>query len=326
MRGRLYIALFFVFLIGSIPFLAFADTGTYQILDYRVKLTPRSDGTVEIEYYQKWQVTGGHIPWITIGTANSSYQIDQSKNSGNIRRIYSNNSSGWSGVRINLDKDYLPNETFEVGFTLIQSKLFYADKEHYKLDFTPGWYDRAVTERLVLTMHIFAPIDKVSAYPEPTKIDGQEITWEKLNLRKGKKFSVSVSFPRSYMPNVQTDTLRIKEKLSTKILARLKFLIILIPFASLILLSFIVNVINATVRGIKYSKSQGLYFSASSFKSALKSSGGGGGVGGRSSSCACACASCACACACAGGGGAGCSRKIVHTCPLCLAKNKLLQR
>jgi len=310
----------------GISLLGYADTGTYKILDYRVKLTPLSNGTVEMEYYQKWLVTGGHIPWITIGTANSSYQINQAKNRGNIRGIYSYNSSGWSGVRIDLDKDYLPNETFEVGFTLIQSKLFYADKDNYKLDFTPGWYDRAVTERLVVSVHIFAPIDKVSAYPEPTAIDGQEIIWEKLNLREGKKFSVSVSFPSTYMPSIQTDTLRIKKKLITKILSRLKFLIFLIPIAFVILLSFIVNVIKATVRGVKYSKSRGLYFSASSFKSALKSSSGGGGFGGRSSSCACACASCACACACAGGGGAGCSKKIGHSCPICANRKRIPQQ
>jgi len=214
-KGRIFLLFFFVFLYLCNPFCLYADTGTYQILDYTVKLTPRSNGSVEMEYYQKWLVTGGHIPWITIGTANASYQIDQSKNRGNIRRIYAYNSSNWSGVRIDLDKDYLPNETFEVRFSLVQSRLFYADEGNYRLDFTPGWYDRAVTDRLVVKMHIFAPIDRVTAHPTPTRIEGQEIIWQKLNLRKGKKFSVSVSFPRSYMPSVQTDTLRIKEKLRT---------------------------------------------------------------------------------------------------------------
>jgi hypothetical protein len=315
-RNVVIIFLFLLFL-GNATIISFADTGTYTILDYSVKLTPRSDGTVEIEYYQKWLVTGGHIPWITIGTANSNYQIDQNKNKGNIRSIYAYNSSGWSGVRIDLDKDYLPDETFEAGFTLIQSKLFYADKDNYKLDFTPGWYDNAITERLAITMHILAPIANVKAYPEPTRIEGEEIIWEKLNLDKGGKFNVYISFPKRYMPLVQTNTLRVKEKTITKILGKLKFLIVLIPLAFMILLSLIINVIRATIRGIKYDKRRGLYFSTSSFKSSLKSSSGGGGFGGRSSSCACACASCACACACAGGGGAGCSKKTIHTCPVC---------
>jgi hypothetical protein len=315
-RKILSLFLFLLFF-GSLSIITYADTGTYTILDYSVKLTPHSDGTVEIEYYQKWMVTGGHIPWITIGTANRNYQIDQSKNKGNIRSVYSYNSSGWSGVRIDLDKDYLPDETFEVGFTLIQSKLFYADKETYKLDFTPGWYDNAITERLMISIYLFAPIDHVKAYPDSMRIEGQEVIWEKYNLGKGAKYAVSISFPKTYMPLVQTGTLKVKKKSSTKILGRLKFLIVFIPILSIVLLGFIINIVRATIRGIKYNKRRGLYFSASSFKSALKSSSGGGGFGGRSSSCACACASCACACACAGGGGAGCSKKINHSCPVC---------
>jgi hypothetical protein len=60
-RNAVSIFIFLLFL-GNATIISFADTGTYTILDYSVKLTPRSDGTVEMEYYQKWLVTGGHIP------------------------------------------------------------------------------------------------------------------------------------------------------------------------------------------------------------------------------------------------------------------------
>lgn len=309
MKGKIYLGFFFVFFILGLPFFAFADTGTYRIVDYTVKLKPRSDGTVEMEYYQKWLVTGGHIPWITIGVANSSYQIDQSKNRGNIRSIQSYNSSGWSGVRIDLDKNYLPSETFEVGFSLIQSRLFYADKENYKLDFTPGWYDRAITERLVVTMHIFAPIDRVTASPRPTRIEGQEIIWERLNLGKGQRFSVSISFPKTFMPQANTSALRGKrtsQRSSGWFILFFLFFIIMI----------IIVIINSIVKGSRYGRGGSVFVGGSGGRSG-RSSGGGGGFGGRSSSCACACVSCACACACAGGGGAGCSKKITHICPIC---------
>jgi len=311
MKGRFYIVLFFVFLIGSIPFLALADTGTYQIIDYTVKLTPRSDGLVEMEYYQKWLVTGGHIPWITIGTANSSYQIGPSKNRGNIRSIYAYNSSGWSGVRIDLDKDYLPNETFEVGFTLIQSRLFYADKDNYKLDFTAGWYDRAVTERLVITMHLFAPIDRVIATPRPTRIEGQEIIWEKHNVGMGYKFPVSISFPKTFMPEASSNALRSRSRGSPGLFG---FIVVLLIIGAIIPI-----IIGLRIATRSYGRGGSLFVAGSGGRSG-RSSGGGGGFGGRSSSCACACVSCACACACAGGGGAGCSKKISHSCPICLDK------
>jgi len=54
------------------------DTGTYRIVSYRVALTPRSDGTVAIDYYQRWLVTGGHIPWIMVGTPNGNFDIEES--------------------------------------------------------------------------------------------------------------------------------------------------------------------------------------------------------------------------------------------------------
>jgi hypothetical protein len=308
-RKILSIFLFFL-LFGSISNITIADTGTYTILDYSVKLTPHSDGTVEIEYYQKWLVTGGHIPWITIGTANSNYRIDQSKNRGNIRSIYAYNSSRWSGVRIDLDKDYLPDETFEVRFTLIQSKLFYADKENYKLDFTPGWYDRAVTEKLIVAIHFFAPRDRIVASPEPNRIEGGEMIWEKFNLGKGQKVSLSISFPKSYMPQASKSTLK-SRSISRKGLFRWVSPSFLIFFTIWITLFII-----AVVKGSRYGRG-GSIFAAGSSGRYGRSSSGGGGFGGRSSSCACACASCACACACAGGGGAGCSKKTSHSCPIC---------
>jgi hypothetical protein len=52
-----------------------ADTGTYRILDYTATLEPQSDGQVIITYEQEWSVLSGNIPWITVGTANSNFSI-----------------------------------------------------------------------------------------------------------------------------------------------------------------------------------------------------------------------------------------------------------
>lgn len=317
-KKEIYFILIFASLIIGLSLSAFADTGTYKILDYRVKLIPHSDGIVEIEYYQKWLVTGGHIPWITVGTANSGFQIDQSKNQGNIRSVSPWNSSYWKGVRIDLDKDYLPNETFEVGFSITQSHLFYVDKDNFKLDFTPGWYGNAITERLVVIVHIFAPIEQVTFYPEATKIEGQEIIWEKLNLAKNEQFPVSISFPKTYFPQASNKAFK-SGRSPTRILIStvISWLFILFVFA--VVIYAIVKVVQAS----RYGRGGRIYAAGSGGASAGRSgrsTGGGGGFGGRSSSCACACVSCACACACAGGGGAGCSKKINHTCPICAVK------
>jgi hypothetical protein len=300
-------ALLLLFL--AVPaFVSADDTGTYKIIDYRVELTPRFDGRVEMAYYQKWAITGGHIPWITIGAANSNFEIDQSKNKGNIRKISPNNSTDWQGVKIDLDKDYKPGETFEVGYTLIQSKLFYADKENYKLDFTPGWYDRAVIENLTIVIHSFAKIEQIKARPNPTKIEGQDIIWT-TSLGNGQRFSVSFSFPKSLMPGVKAG--EVKKGAS----AGGVFLIIFVVIV-FVIIAFLAS--SAKGHDGNYRRGGGVFFAGSyGGRSGGRSGGGGGGFGGRSVSCACACVGCACACACAGGGGAGCTKKTVHSCPIC---------
>jgi len=305
---------------------ATADTGTYRILDYTVLLTPRSDGTVEIEYYQKWLVTGGHIPWITVGTPNSAFRILQEKNADAVSNASSASSGGWSGVRIDLDRDYKPNEVFAVQFAILQQNLFYADKANYRLDFTPGWYDRAEIDNLTLEVTFFAKIGTVTARPQPASVEGQTMTWRKSRLRPGEKFNISVSFP--------------KTAFSQKLVGRapdlqrrpwfLSVLIILMSLAPLLVISAIVLVIilnairerRGDTRHRRYGRGGTISYGGTPGAirvSQGRRAGGGGGFGGRSVSCACACAcvSCACACACAGGGGAGCDRKLKHMCPLC---------
>ena len=175
---------------------AFAgDTGTYKIADYKVKLTPKSDGKVEIEYYQKWEVTGGHIPWITVGLPNDNFEIVKDKSKGAIKSIKVDSSGSWSGVRIDLDKDYKPGQLFEVWFAVSQRRLFYADKDNYKLDFTPGWYDNAETGHLSIEVFFFAKLETIKADPKADKTEGQSLIWERTNLGKGRKFNISVSFP-----------------------------------------------------------------------------------------------------------------------------------
>ncbi len=296
-----------------------ADTGTYTILDYKVKLIPKSDGNVEIEYYQKWLVTGGDIPWITVGTPNSSFQIIQNKNKGAVRSIQADNYGSWSGVRIDLDKDYKPNETFEISFAITQNRLFYAEGNNYKLDFTPGWYDRAETNHLTLEIFFFAKMETVKAKPVPARTEGQSMFWEKSNLGKGEKFNISVSFPKTFFPTMIT-----QQKPNPEFPWFFVFFIAIVIFILVSYLRRYRTLFSGHDRRTKYGSGGSIYYGGSSRGKGV-STGGGGGFGGRSFSCVCACAcvGCACACACAGGGGAGCERKINHQCPLCkVCQNK----
>ena len=297
---------------------AFGDTGTYRILSYKVGLTPYSDGTVAIDYYQKWLVTGGHIPWTTVGTPNGNFTITGS--GGAARRAESASQGGWNGVRLDLDRDYQSGQTFEVSFSMVQKGLFYAEEKSYKLDFTPGWYDRAVTDTLRVSVKFFASLETVTADPRPSLVSGDEMVWNVYALGQGEHFSIHVSFPVGLFPaGIAASNLK---KASggggSGITGAIVFVIIIVVIIIMV---------------VRFSK--GRYSGGRMFYGGIpggrpgggrsgggRSSGGGGGFGGASMSCACACVSCACACACAGGGGAGCSRKQEHTCPVCEKKRE----
>ncbi len=271
------------------------DTGTYDIINYEVTLIPHYDGLVDIEYHQTWKVTGGHIPWITIGVPNSNNKI---VSFGKTVKTAKNEGGGGSWVRLDLDRDYQSGETFDVELAIKQNNLFYAKDKDYKMDFTPGWYDRAFTSRLAITMKFFADMKTVKAEPKPDSTTEDTMTWEKKDLGKGQKMSISIAFPQS-QAKITKENLKSETSIGTV------FLIILII---VIIIVVIVTLIGVFGGDGGYSGG-GIFYGGSGS--------GGGGAGGRGFSCACACVSCACACACAGGGAAGCSRKAQHKCEHC---------
>jgi len=59
MRRVLLIAAIFLVASALLSVPIYADTGTYEILDYAVELTPLDDGGVHMIYHQEWLCTGG---------------------------------------------------------------------------------------------------------------------------------------------------------------------------------------------------------------------------------------------------------------------------
>jgi hypothetical protein len=220
-------------------------------------------------------------------------------------------------VRIDLDRDYAPGQTFQVYFSIVQSKLFYASDGNYVLDFTPGWYDRAVTDTLRVSVKFFARMETVTAQPRPSRASGDEMTWEKLGLGPGERFSVRVSFPVGQFPSGITKG-NLKRGSGNQLSGPAGAFVFM--FIGVIVIIMILAIISTKRR---YSGGTIFYGgipgrrSGGGLSGRGRSAGGGGGFGGASISCACACVSCACACACAGGGGAGCSRKLEHVCSAC---------
>jgi hypothetical protein len=283
-----------------------ADTGTYNILDYVVKLTPRQDGRVEMEYQQIWQVTGGNIPWVTVGLASRDFKIVRNSEQGNALSVTNSSQGSWSGVRIQLDKNYKQGQVFKVGFKIVQNGLIYSDGDRAKLDFVPGWYDRATTGRLRVEMSFFSELNDVTASPKPISTDGRTMVWQWKNVGRGQQTRIKVSFAKTlFAGNITTS--RPSNNASHDKIITVIAIVALVLFVLGIMWCF--NAVQAPRRR-GYGTGGFIFFPGHSDS--------GSDFGGGCVSCACACVSCACACACAGGGAAGCDRKINFRCILCV--------
>ena len=179
-----------VLLLGALS-PVFADTGTYSLPNYAVTLEPQSDGRVKITYDQTWRVLSGNIPWITIGTANSNFSVVDF--SGAAANVAPDNSGGFTGVHINLDRTYLAGQTFSLKFSILQSNLLekLTSENSWRINFTPGWYDRAAIDQMQIKLN--SPVDINSYFsisPPPFSSTGNIITWQSSNLSSGARFDV----------------------------------------------------------------------------------------------------------------------------------------
>lgn len=194
MLRRLSAGLFaLVFLLAIADFPALADTGTYSISSYNVTLEPQNNGQVRISIDQQWKVLSGDIPWVTVGLPNSNFSVENY--GGAASKVAPANSNGFSGVRVDLDQDYLPGQSFDIKFSVLQSNLLErltADKK-WRINYTPGWYDQAAIGSLQI--QLVSPVDYQtysSASPAPASINNNLITWQLLNLSPGGRFNITV--------------------------------------------------------------------------------------------------------------------------------------
>jgi hypothetical protein len=189
MRRVLLIAAISLIALALLPIPIYADTGTYEILNYAVELTPLEDGSVSMAYYQEWLCTGGHIPWVTVGTANSNFDIIST--GGNVESAKKDSGGGWQGVYLTLDKDYTSSEKFTISFSIVQRDLLerLTDEGKWRIDFTPGWYDNCVTDNLTITLNSPVSVSSYSFTPQPAQVTDNIVIWQ-TSLGRGDRFNV----------------------------------------------------------------------------------------------------------------------------------------
>jgi len=206
MKKVLFMMLFLIVISG----IASADTGTYIIKEQFVDLDIHSDSNVRIKYEIEMEVTGGNIPWVTVGLPNKNFDIKSS--GGAVNKISSDNSYGWTGVRIDLDKTYYDNDVFQFNFEVIQKRFIYKYEENNaSIQFIPCWWDNAVIESLRVTMTIPETIHDGDVFysdksPVPTSFVGRTIIWEENNLAKGAKRTYEIVMPADAFTNLQSSS------------------------------------------------------------------------------------------------------------------------
>jgi len=170
-----------------------ADTGTYVIESQRTDLTIQTNRNVYIEYNVKFRVTGGNIPWVTIGLPTSDFEIINY--GGSATSVTPKNSYGWSGVYIQLDKTYFGGDSFTFNFKVNQKNFVNKYGENASIQFTPTWWDNAQTEKLIIAVWMPPEIKEVKTASEATRYENNSVVWEWNSVGSGVKNTVGIIMP-----------------------------------------------------------------------------------------------------------------------------------
>jgi Zn-finger nucleic acid-binding protein len=166
-----------------------------------VDLTVQTDGNVIIRYEIGMLVHTGNIPWVTVGLPSSNFAVRSF--GGDASSVNPQNSGGWSGVYVSLDKTYYANERFVFSFEVLQKDFIYKyNDQQASLLFTPCWWDNAVVEQMNVTIHLPPQIQNVTTTSQPTTYANSTIIWEWKNIPAGEKESVGVLMPLSAFSHV----------------------------------------------------------------------------------------------------------------------------
>lgn len=171
-----------------------ADTGTYVLQKQNAELVIKNNTDVIINYDVDFTVTGGNIPWVTMGLPNRNFDIISS--GGAVKTIRPSNDGSWTGVRIDLDKTYLPGQTFNYKFSVVQKKFVVPYNGRASVQFTPVYWDNAVIKNMQIRFVIPPGIKEVKT-SDSAAIFGNDssVTWQFTEVPKGVRKTVGLTMP-----------------------------------------------------------------------------------------------------------------------------------
>jgi hypothetical protein len=321
-----------------------------EIVDYRISVVPNTeDGSLNITVDLTWKALE-ELPYgqeLKIGVPNGSIR-DEKALTDNIERLDFDNSY----MYVYLDRAYGEDEVFQFSYSWVQEYMYTLseDGRGVTYDYTPGWFDEAVVDRMELTWQDPAGVSgtlNVSAdHSSRWTTSGRTLVGE--NLPHGSQIHVTAAYPDwpaqlswdGSSENLPDDMGYYDGGDNVAAFATMVITVVVI----LVILMLIIRSFSrdgyAGGFGTHYVFLNGLWYPAGpdghprpgsvgthtkprpphssgfgggGFGGGHRPGGFGGGGFGGGSHCACAssCA-CACACACAGGGRAGCSAKNLY--------------
>ena len=311
-----YTILLFVLVLLQIAFILVAvfyePSPQDKIENYAVTVTPKEDGTLDIEYDITWCALDADEPltWVTVGIANPNVRIYTDSISDNIRKYSLDTEDGYVGIRLDLHGAYSDGDVIRLRFTVNQGDILCRAQDGYFYEFVPGWFNSIPVEHYEFRWAKSKHITEANAESE-----GNYYIWSG-SFDCGEYAKMQVSYSSKAFEGCQTvshrafnDDEAYNELYEDKVG--------LVVFMIILILLVVIGEVYIIDGYVSYQRGRGFlsgyghrvhvygrvnphYTRARAINSSSGSRGGGRGC------------ACACACACAGGGRAGCSQKDTY--------------
>lgn len=282
-----------------------------QIDKFEIRVSPNSDGTLNMSYEITWQVllnSTEPLQDVYVGVPNRfvSGIVATSNNIDTIELSTGDESQ----IHLWLDRNYNAGDRLTFSFSFRQSRFFTLDGDRVTYYFIPGWFDEIAVKQIAVYWKAANVV-----YADGATQQGDYLVWTG-SLAAGERFKkVNVAYDRSTFPDLVPS-----QDYSTETDDPMNFILVMVVMVifvvSLVVLPYLVWRINDEgyyahrgFGGRSYYNGAIIYHGRGVTRQGKKIQrytppSSGGSDGGHGGSCACACA-----CACAGGGRAGCSRK-----------------
>ncbi len=310
-------ALLLVQILAMTLALLYTPTPQDRIDLYEITVTPREDGSLDLDYHFVWTPLdkSEDLTWIEIGMANPSFTFYEDSFSPTIVSHEKYVDEDYVSARLYLDRPYIAGETLEFSFSVCQRDMLCREDHGYFYEFVPGWFNATPVENYrfiwkASPMHLSANTS--------SSISG-EPAWEG-SMPCGTYITLEVHYGADTFAGAPTvEHEEFNGEVSNSLEDGKAAAIIFAGLVCLILLIFQLYMVDGVIsyhRGRGFLTGYGHHvhvygrvnprYQKEQEKHASK--GGGHRSGG---GCACACA-----CACAGGGRAGCSQKDTKAFPV----------